>query len=149
MLTWNFAQADPGQINSLLSPKDAQASAATLVINNQQQEWPLERVVDRLDALMMVLKSCKQQSCTHPWESLHPSDNVNNLLDALSSDYDDFYREQVKVGFTRCEGGYIVESEGPQEFHAFKTTGEFGDDDTIYDVPEQQVLINPDWSLWE
>lgn len=106
-------------------------------------------MVDRLDALMMVLKSCKQRSCTHPWESLHPSGNVSNLLDALSSAYDDFYREKVKVSFARCEGGYIVESEGPQDFHAFETTGEFGDDGVVYDVPGQQVLINPDWSLWE
>ncbi|GFP54831.1 arylsulfatase [Trichoderma asperellum] len=141
-------KADPGQINNLLSPKDAQASATTLVINNRE-EWPLERVVDRLDALMMVLKSCKEQSCTHPWKSLHPLGKVNNLLDALSSDYDDFYREQVKVSFTRCEGGYIVESEGPQDFHALEATGDFNGDNAVYDVPGQRVLINPDWSLWE
>lgn len=125
-----------------------QVSTTSLAINSQQ-EWPLERVVDRLDALMMVLKSCKQQSCTHPWKSLHPSGNVNNLLDALSSDYDDFYREQVKVSFTRCEGGYIVGSEGPQDFHAFEAAGEVNDGSAIYDVPGQQVLVNPDWSIWE
>ncbi|KAM0460694.1 hypothetical protein ACHAO4_001484 [Trichoderma viride] len=142
-------KADPGQINNLLSPKNTQHSTTTLVIDSQQQEWSLDRVVDRLDALMMVLKSCKQHSCTHPWESLHPSGNVSSLLDALSSAYDDFYREQVKVSFTRCEGGYIVESEGAQDFHAFETTGEFGDGGTIFDVSGQQVLFNPDWSLWE
>lgn len=98
---------------------------------------------------MMVLKSCKEQSCTHPWKSLHPLGKVNNLLDALSSDYDDFYREQVKVSFTKCEGGYIVESEGPQDFHALEATGDFNGDNAVYDVPGQRVLINPDWSLWE
>jgi N-acetylglucosamine-6-sulfatase len=98
---------------------------------------------------MMVLKSCKQQSCTHPWETLHPAGNVKNLLGALSSAYDDFYSDQAKVSFTRCEGGYIVESEGPQDFHVFATAGELGEDDDIYNLPWQQVLINPDWSQWE
>lgn len=97
---------------------------------------------------MMVLKSCKQQSCIHPWKSLHPLGNVHSLLSALSPEYDDFYREQVKVSYTRCEGGYIVESEGSQDFQVFGTTEQFNDN-TIYDVPGQQVLVNPDWSLWE
>lgn len=135
-------------MNNLLSPKESQARITTITLNGRH-EWPLERVVDRLDALMMVLKSCKQQSCTHPWKSLHPSGDVNNLLHALSTNYDDFYREQVKVSFTRCEGGYIVESEGPQDFYAFDAMRELDDNDALYDVPEQRVLINPDWSLWE
>lgn len=135
-------------MNNLLSPKESQARITTITLNGRH-EWPLERVVDRLDALMMVLKSCKQHSCTHPWESLHPSGNVSNLLDALSSAYDDFYRDQAKVSFTRCEGGYIVESEGPQDFYAFDAMRELDDNDALYDVPEQRVLINPDWSLWE
>ncbi|KAM0257585.1 hypothetical protein ACHAQJ_004285 [Trichoderma viride] len=140
-------RADPGQLNNLLSPKENQNSVTTIAINGQQ-EWSLEQVVDRLDALMMVLKSCKQESCIHPWKSLHPSGNVHSLLSALSLEYDDFYREQVKVSYTKCEGGYIVESEGPQDFQVFGAAGEFNDN-TIYDVPGQQVLVNPDWSLWE
>jgi hypothetical protein len=34
----------------------------------------------------------------------------------LKVEYDDFYgREQRRVEFSRCEKGYIVEAEGPQE----------------------------------
>ncbi|KAL7797221.1 alkaline-phosphatase-like protein [Trichoderma ceciliae] len=139
-------KADPGQLNNLLSQKQTHADVTIAI--SAKQAWPLEKVVDRLDALMMVLKSCKQQSCIHPWKSLYPSGNVQNLLDALSLEYDDFYREQVKVSYTKCEDGYIIESEGPQDFLVFEAGGEF-DVHALYDVPGQQALVNPGWSLWE
>ncbi|KAH0529504.1 hypothetical protein TsFJ059_004240 [Trichoderma semiorbis] len=138
-------KADPGQLHNLLSSKENHIDATIAIAGNQ---WPLEKIANRLDALMMVLKSCKQQSCAHPWKSLHPSGDVRNFHDALSIEYDDFYSEQVKVSFTNCEAGYIIESEGPQGFHTFEA-GEGHADGGIYDTSEQQVLINPDWSLWE
>lgn len=98
---------------------------------------------------MMVLKSCKQQTCIQPWKSLHPSANVQSLSDALSAVYDEFYREQLKVSFTSCESGYILESEGPQAFHAYEDVKHYSPDDEIYDPLKQQVLVNPNWSLWE
>ena len=33
----------------------------------------LSRLLSRLDALVMVLKTCKGQSCVYPWDELHPS----------------------------------------------------------------------------
>ncbi|KAK4073871.1 hypothetical protein Trihar35433_3345 [Trichoderma harzianum] len=138
-------KADPGQLHNLLSSKENHIDATITIAGKQ---WPLENIANRLDALMMVLKSCKQQSCAHPWKSLHPSGDVRNFHDALSTEYDDFYSEQVKVSFTNCEAGYIIESEGPQGFHTFEA-GEGYADGSIYDTPEQQVLVNPDWSLWE
>ncbi|KAL7938806.1 alkaline-phosphatase-like protein [Trichoderma chlorosporum] len=138
-------KADPGQLRNLLSSKGSY-TGATIAINNKQ--WPLKNVVDRLDALMMVLKSCKQQSCSHPWKSLHPSGDVQNFYDALSAGYDEFYSEQVKVSFTSCEGGYIVESEGPQSFYTYQP-GEGYADGVVYDALDQRVLVNPNWSLWE
>lgn len=137
---------DPGQLHNLLSPERSLVDA-TVTISGRQR--PLGKVVDRLDALMMVLKSCKQQSCTHPWKSLHPSGNVQSLDDALSPAYDDFYKEQVKVSFTNCESGYIRESEGPQAFRAYEDIRDYSPGDEIYDPLKQQVLLNPNWSLWE
>ncbi|KAL6870553.1 alkaline-phosphatase-like protein [Trichoderma novae-zelandiae] len=139
-------KADPGQLENLLSPEKSPIDAA-LAINGRQ--WRLEKVVDRLDALMMVLKSCKQQTCIHPWRSLHPSGDVQSLNEALSAEYDEFYRGQVKVGFTSCEIGYILESEGPQAFHAYEELKGYSADDEMYDPLKQQVLVNPNWSLWE
>ncbi|CAG9989199.1 unnamed protein product [Clonostachys byssicola] len=74
----------------------------------------LLRMITRLDALLMVLKSCKVETCRKPWKVLHPDGDVGNLDDALDSKFDTFYQAQAKVAFSRCEPGYIISSEGPQ-----------------------------------
>jgi hypothetical protein len=76
---------------------------------------PFKQIVARLDALMMVLKSCKRRSCTHPWETLHPNGNVATLTSSLNARFDTFYHKQPKVYFTRCELGYIKDAEGPMD----------------------------------
>ncbi|KAH7253278.1 alkaline-phosphatase-like protein [Fusarium solani] len=75
---------------------------------------PLHRLISRLDSLIMVLKSCKGATCARPWVALHPQGNVQTLHDALSHRFDAFYSLQQRVGFDRCELGYIVDAEGPQ-----------------------------------
>ncbi|KAF7344962.1 Arylsulfatase [Mycena venus] len=69
----------------------------------------------RLDALAMVLKSCKADSCRSPWVVLHPQRDVQNLGDAMTPKFDAFYASHPKVSFSECEQGYILESEGPQD----------------------------------
>ncbi|KAJ5579276.1 arylsulfatase [Penicillium hetheringtonii] len=73
----------------------------------------LEKVVHRLDALLLVLQSCQKQNCIRPWDVLHPEGKVNTLKDALHEKYDDFYQVQSKVSYSRCEYGYIPDAEGP------------------------------------
>lgn len=76
---------------------------------------PVSTVTARLDALMMVLKSCKGINCTDPWSVLHPQGNVHDLTEALNSTYDQFYaQEQPKVSFSQCDLGYIMSAEGAQ-----------------------------------
>ncbi|ORY65763.1 arylsulfatase [Pseudomassariella vexata] len=101
---------DPGQLINLLS-HDEQSTAAPTYI----QGYSLEKVAARLDSVLFVLKSCKEETCVHPWRALHPAGNVENLMDALSSRYDQFYmQQQARIEFDRCENGYIVDAEGPQ-----------------------------------
>jgi hypothetical protein len=46
---------------------------------------------------------------------------VRTLEDALASNYDEFYEvEQKKVAFSRCEPGYVLDAEGPQEALVFR-----------------------------
>ena len=75
---------------------------------------PLAKVVNRLDSLLFVLKSCKSRTCVRPWEALHPQGNVQGLWDALSPRFDGFYTQQERVRYDHCELGYILEAEGPQ-----------------------------------
>jgi N-acetylglucosamine-6-sulfatase len=74
---------------------------------------PLTQIMDRLDALMLVLKTCKGNVCIEPWKSLHPAENVKNLAQALSVNFDGFYAELPKVKFEFCALGYLAWNEMP------------------------------------
>ncbi|KAI0158042.1 arylsulfatase-like protein [Hypoxylon sp. FL1284] len=98
---------DPGQMTNLLHPDEEAPERIAGA--------PLDKVVARLDSLLFVLKSCKAETCTQPWRSLHPEGSVESLRDALSPRFDSFYEERAKkVEFDRCEMGFILDAEGPQ-----------------------------------
>ncbi|KAL4783906.1 Six-hairpin glycosidase-like protein [Aspergillus varians] len=69
---------------------------------------------DRLDALLLVLKSCAGSTCIKPWAELHPDWSVQSLLDALNPQYDDFYAGLPRVAYSVCQNGYLIAAEGPQ-----------------------------------
>lgn len=69
---------------------------------------------------MLVLKSCKGNTCIEPWKILHPEGGVANLKDALQAKFNAFYKEQVKVRFDRCEYGYLIDAEGPQVGYEYR-----------------------------
>lgn len=109
------SQKDPYQLVNLFEDETA-ASAYSLGGRT------FDQIVDRLDALMMVLKSCKAKSCQKPWKALHPGGDISTLKDALHHAFDTFYRSQPKVSFTSCELGYMLEAEGPQSHIALDST---------------------------
>jgi hypothetical protein len=44
------------------------------------------QLVNRLDALLVVLKSCRAETCRDPWRVLHPyDDDIKTLADALDT----------------------------------------------------------------
>ncbi|CAG8930847.1 unnamed protein product [Penicillium salamii] len=102
--------ADPYQMNNLMSSssKNQDGFAAS----------DLQKMVHRLDALLMVLKTCVANDCIDPWGILHPQGDVRNLEDALNPKYDAFYAKSFEtnsVSFTKCEAGQILSSEGSLE----------------------------------
>ena len=108
-------QQDPGQMHNLfLDPKLAESF--------ELAGRSFQQVIYRLDALLVVLKTCKGESCIHPWSELHPSTSssatsssaaeVSTLLQALDPAYDAFYTSYPKVGFSSCKLGYIPSAEG-------------------------------------
>jgi hypothetical protein len=95
---------------NLLDPKTKPVS------NYKLLGHPYGKVVARLDALLLVLKTCKQDSCVDPWKSLHPAGNVKNLKDAMSSRYDHFYEMEMaskRVAFEGCALGQLLGQEVP------------------------------------
>ncbi|KAF5557612.1 arylsulfatase [Fusarium napiforme] len=112
---------DPYQINNLL-PSSRNSTGMPIASyadsNVKINKKPLLSIVSRLDALMMVMESCKGETCIKPWTILHPYGDVNSLKDALNNKYDSFYlqaAEKNSVSFGMCMPGYVVTAEGPQD----------------------------------
>lgn len=104
-------ESDPGQMNNLLSASSSTAENEldpVLVAG-----YPLNKIVSRLDALLLVLKSCKGRICREPWKSIHPEGDVSDFQAAMLSEFDHFYEvEQTRVKFNYCWNGYVPEAEG-------------------------------------
>lgn len=115
------------------------------------------QVVARLDTLLMVLKSCKREECRNPWKVIHPDGDVKDLESALAKTFDAFYEEQPKVSFTKCELGYLRDSEGPQLPNIFGQSGSGGGDKSGDDEvqrtgesygKQKTFQYHGQWSLW-
>ncbi|KAI0110567.1 Arylsulphatase [Hypoxylon sp. NC0597] len=117
-------KTDPGQMVNILHPDEKAPKTIA--------GWPLGKVIARLDSLLFVLKSCKAETCIHPWRALHPAGNVESLRDALSPHLDSFYEEESRrIEFDRCEMGFLLDAEGPQFQH-----------DSLFSIFE------PKWHEW-
>ncbi|EME43950.1 hypothetical protein DOTSEDRAFT_171886 [Dothistroma septosporum NZE10] len=129
---------DQYQMHNLLSENFAHLAKDYTIA-----ERPFEHILERVDALLMVTKSCKGRTCHRPWDVLHSDKNVRSLKDALDSVYDDFYKEQPRVSFSSCPLGHIVSEEGPQDVN-------------VWTLPERPYLggsqrplqLPGHWSWW-
>ncbi|KAK7734010.1 hypothetical protein SLS53_008005, partial [Cytospora paraplurivora] len=96
--------ADPYELTNL-----ARAYGDNVVSSEAQ------KVANRLNALLMVTKSCEQDRCRDPWGFLKP-DNATTLVSlaqAMDSSYDDFFADFEKVQFDTCLSVQKTENEQP------------------------------------
>lgn len=77
---------------------DADAYELTNVVSKRP------RVVNRLNALLMVTKSCEKGACRDPWSLITPPDgsSITTLTQALDARYDDFFANFEQVQFGTC-----------------------------------------------
>src|SRR5688572_17322363 len=83
-------QADPWEINNLARGQVAHEH---------------KRLIDRLNAILMVTKSCIKDSCRDPWSVLQPrkaKQKITSLTAAMGYEYDDFFEKMPKVHFGKC-----------------------------------------------
>lgn len=106
-VTLTITQTDPSQLHNLYTVKHQEDGPQILGRS-------LTHAIARLDALLLVLKSCKGATCIDPWSVLHPEEPIRSLRDALNKEHDLFYGAQPKVSFDWCDAGYLIEAEGPQ-----------------------------------
>lgn len=108
-------QTDPYQLHNIHPSVNVDDRGSSFNHSITILDYPVAKIVSRLDALLLVLKSCKGPSCIEPWHVLHPTGDVANLKNALDAKFDEYYEEaQVKVEFSRCEQGQLLDAEGPQ-----------------------------------
>lgn len=64
-----------------------------------------QRLIDRLNAILMVTKSCTRDSCRDPWSALQPpgaTARVASLTAALAPEHDSFYAALPRMHFGSC-----------------------------------------------
>ncbi|KAI9199281.1 alkaline-phosphatase-like protein [Polychytrium aggregatum] len=71
------------------------------------------QLLNRLDALLNVLRTCKGKTCRQPWSAIQPSADppVRSLTDALNATYDQFYASLPKFTFGTCLNYYLAPNE--------------------------------------
>lgn len=113
---------------------------------------PFKHVVDRLDSLLMVMKSCLGKECHEPWQTLHPHSKIKTLKHALDQDFDAFYADQPKVKYTSCELGYLVDAEGPQHVRSWEDYDGEENAPIVYHGPngpkQQSFRYSGHWAWW-
>jgi hypothetical protein len=70
-------------------------------------------IASRLNGLLLISKSCEQNSCRNPWKTLHPDGKVNNLKEALEDEFDAFYAALPQVAFKECLQYQLRSNEEP------------------------------------
>ncbi|KAI2623166.1 Arylsulphatase [Hypoxylon sp. NC1633] len=130
-------EVDPGQLHNLLSPPSSSAATtpATPTASPIAAGHPADKVAARLDALLLVLKTCKGELCRRPWAQLHPAGDVQSLTDALESRYDGFYGTgwQSSVRYEYCANGFLPDAEGPTWEGSGKVYGDEDRDGNWYE----------------
>ncbi|CAO3587797.1 unnamed protein product [Absidia cylindrospora] len=87
------------------------------------------QLANRLDALLLVLKTCRSETCRDPWRVLHPNDSsVKTLADALHRKFDKHYTQFKQVTFAECLPFFSVPNEQPTIGQHFIANGTTNDD---------------------
>lgn len=89
----------------------------------------LTRVKSRLNALLMVMKSCEAEVCRDPWRELQPpvgdaggrddeqfrltARSINNFADSLNPDFDAFFASIPTVSIAECYQYQYAPNERP------------------------------------
>lgn len=67
------------------------------------------KLIDRLDALLVVLKRCRGDACRLPWQQLFPQGRVKSLHDALNPKYDEYFSSLPKFSYKVGLGDYPLD----------------------------------------
>uniref|UniRef100_A0A0W0G3C0 Putative alkaline phosphatase-like protein n=1 Tax=Moniliophthora roreri TaxID=221103 RepID=A0A0W0G3C0_MONRR len=72
------------------------------------------RLASRLDALLVVLKTCVGDMCRNPWGVIFSAGEANGLIESLVAQYDTYFDSLPKFGYRLCQFGYFEEDAAGQ-----------------------------------
>ncbi|KAM0747253.1 arylsulfatase precursor [Meredithblackwellia eburnea MCA 4105] len=114
---------DPYQLNNLLAdlnsvgpfaPFDTRFNTKSKAVLSPA----LRRLVNRLDGLMLVLKTCKGATCTNPYKALFPDfdavGEISTFDEALDARFDSYFDQLPRVHFSTCALGFQSRFEQPE-----------------------------------
>lgn len=94
------------------APFDTPSPAGDRILDNQTIH-----LINRLDALMLVLKTCAGATCADPYSRLLPPRLQHahpGFPQLLNSDLDNYFSRLPKVSFKACGLGYHRAQEQPE-----------------------------------
>ncbi len=67
-----------------------------------RQSPTVQRLVDRLDAVLTIMAYCSGPTCRQPFAVIHPGGGVANLEAAMAPQYDTLYASFAKLSYRAC-----------------------------------------------
>jgi N-acetylglucosamine-6-sulfatase len=114
---------DPHQVRNLLAPLNDHAPFAPFDAVSFETNRPIlskdrQRLLNRLDALVLVLKTCVGETCHQPYKALFPDiastgQEIYSLSQALDPRFDEYFQGLPKVIYSKCALGYQARLEKP------------------------------------
>lgn len=101
-------QTDSDQMHNLLSDWEQSKCASNGLKNDE-----IERIANRHNALMLVLKTCVGDECGSPWKYIFPNGEASSYQDALSPRFDKYFESLPLMEYESCETGYHARNEKP------------------------------------
>ncbi|KAL0565432.1 hypothetical protein V5O48_016596 [Marasmius crinis-equi] len=93
---------DPYQLQNLAVNNDASSDTSFSFSTTETS-----RIASRLDALLVVLKTCIGEACRDPWKAFNIS--ASSLSDALDSQFDSYFDSLPRFKYSECRFGYLGE----------------------------------------
>lgn len=107
--------SDPHQVRNQLAPLNALGAFPAFDAGGEEAvSAETQRLLHRLDAVTLVLKTCKGVSCVEPYSALFPHGTVSTIQQAMNSKYDNYFAALPKVHFDHCMLGYQNRLEQPE-----------------------------------
>ncbi|KAI0193498.1 arylsulfatase [Astrocystis sublimbata] len=87
-----------------------------------------KQLINRLNAILLVTKSCETNTCRQPWQWLQPGTQKHEIISlsqAMDPKYDEHFASFPKVAFKECLQIQDIDNEGPY-YPPLSQTGNLG-----------------------